>query len=326
MHEMYRTLQFGLGQWIIAGTEGGQMTSEFSSAWASRRSLVVFILVFLLTASGCVSRSPDEGDNPGTLYISGIPDQNVSTVNRQHTLLAEYMSEQTGLQVEYVPMVDYAALVTAFERGDIHLAWFGALTGVQARALVEGSEAIAHRPIDAGFRSRFIVRADLPVDSLEDLVGLSFTFGSESSTSGHLMPRYNLQQAGIDPDEDFSSPPNYSGSHDRTIELVQSGAYDAGALNEAVWDQWLEEGRVDPDAVRFFYETPPYFNYNWTVRGGLDDEFGDGTVERILEALLEMDDDQEEILEMFHAERFVVTQNSNYDDIEEVARGLGLIR
>jgi hypothetical protein len=136
-----------------------------------------FAIASLLVVTGCTAGDDDSG-NPDTssgsdetLYISGIPDQNVSTVNRQHTLLAEYMREQTGLTVEYVPMVDYAALVTAFERGDIHLAWFGALTGVQARALVEGSEAIAHRPIDAEFRSRFIVQADLLVESLEDLAG-----------------------------------------------------------------------------------------------------------------------------------------------------------
>jgi phosphonate transport system substrate-binding protein len=296
-------------------------------------SIVTLLIAFLLGVAGCNGMEDDGGTNPSasanneqTLYISGIPDQNVSTVNRQHTLLAEYMSEQTGLKVEYVPMVDYAALVTAFERGDIHLAWFGALTGVQARALVEESQAVAHRPIDAQFRSRFIVQADLPVESLEDLVGLSFTFGSESSTSGHLMPRYNLQKTGIDPDEDFSSPPNYSGSHDRTIELVQSGAYESGALNEAVWDQWLDEGRVDGNEVRMFYETPPYYNYNWTVRGGLDDTFGEGTVERITDALLSMSDEQNEILEMFHADEFIETENSNYDAVEEVARELGLVQ
>jgi phosphonate transport system substrate-binding protein len=274
------------------------------------------------------SEATEEADVP-KLTISGIPDQKVTKVSRQHQLLADYIGEATGLEVEYVPMVDYAALVTAFERGDVQLAWFGALTGVQARVLVDGSEAIVHRSRDEGFRSNYIVQADLEAESVEDLKGLSFTFGSESSTSGHLMPRYGLMQADIDPDEDFDGPPNYSGSHDKTLELVQSGAYQAGAMNEAVWEQWAEEGKLDEEKVRLLTKTEPYFNYNWSIRGGVDDVYGEGTRDKIAEALLALDienPDHKEILDMFQAQKFVPTKNENYDDVKAVAQELGLIR
>ena len=116
------------------------------------------------------------------------------------------------------------------------------------------------------FHSKFIVRADLDIDSLEELAthasGLTITFGSGSSTSGHLMPRHFLTEAGIDPDGGFRSVPNFSGSHDLTWSLVQSGSFDVGALNEDVWDRAVREGKADPAKVREFYTTPDYFDYN----------------------------------------------------------------
>ena len=163
-----------------------------------RRALAAVIVSSLAMASTCRgvrvhAQESTLGAGTGVLSISAIPDQDVAVLNRQFGTMAEYLAETTGLTVEYVPMVDYAALVTAFERGDIQLAWFGGLTGVQAQAAVDGARAVAQRPRDAEFHSRFIVRADLEdVDSLEDLKGKTFTFGSESSTSGHLMPRYFL--------------------------------------------------------------------------------------------------------------------------------------
>ena len=177
--------------------------------------------------------------------IGAIPDQDAAEMNRSLSKLADYLSEKTDLKVEYVPSVDYAALVTAFERGDIQLAWFGGLTGVQARNVAPGSEAIAQRPMDEEFHSVFIAGADTNINSLADLKGKSFTFGSESSTSGHLMPRYFLMEEGINPEKDFDGQPNYSGSHDKTYKLIESGSFEAGALNISVWDAAVAEKKVD---------------------------------------------------------------------------------
>ncbi|MCH7654135.1 MAG: phosphate/phosphite/phosphonate ABC transporter substrate-binding protein, partial [Chloroflexi bacterium] len=160
-----------------------------------------------IAATACQGR-----DSVSTLGIAGIPDQNASALARRYEVLTSYLSEELGVDVKYVPSVSYAATVTGFERGDIHMAWFGGLTGVQARLAVPGSRAIAQRPRDREFHSKFIVNAEVAAEGLGDLKGLTFTFGSESSTSGHLMPRHFLRQAGIDPDADFYGPPSYSGS------------------------------------------------------------------------------------------------------------------
>ena len=269
------------------------------------------------------------GSDEPVLYIGGIPDQDTSSLARRFETVADYLSGKLGVEVRYVPSVSYAALVTGFQHGDIQLGWFGGLTGVQARTVAPGSQAIAQRTRDAEFHSVFIVDADLPVVSLDDLENLTFTFGSESSTSGHLMPRYYMVQAGIDPDDDLRGEPSYSGSHDKTWKLVESGSFQAGALNEGVWEAAVEEGEVDLAKVRGFYTTPPYFDYNWTIHSTANDSFGNGFTERLRQVLTSLDPTDQvegEILSLFNAETFIETNNDNYQAIEDIARQLEIIR
>ncbi|MGJ7918961.1 putative selenate ABC transporter substrate-binding protein [Neobacillus sp. LXY-4] len=254
------------------------------------------------------------------LKIGMIPDQNVADLNRSMESFAEYLAKELDMKVEFVTSMDYAALVTAFERGEIHLAWFGGLTGVQARSLVPEAEAIAQRPIDEKFKSVFIAQKGLNIKSLEDLKGKTFTFGSESSTSGNLMPRYFLMEEGINPDKDFDGAPNYSGSHDKTYKLVETGTFQAGALNISVWDAAVAEGKVDTSKVEVFYTTPEYYDYNWTVNK-MDDE----TKEKIKDVLLNVSGDQE-ILKLLNTDKFIETNNDNYKAIETVAKELKIIK
>ena len=271
------------------------------------------------------------GDGLPVLKVSGIPDQDASRLARRYGEFSDYLSQQLGVPVRYIPSVDYAAVVTAFTQGELQLAFFGGLTGVQARIQNQDAEVIAQREEDASFHSKFIVRAGLPIHSLDDLKThageLTITFGSESSTSGHLMPRHFLLEAGMDAEDDFESVPNFSGSHDLTWKLVASGAFDVGALNEAVWERAVREGRVDTNKAREFYTTPEYFDYNWTVQGGLDQVYGTGFTDRIRLALLDLNPrEHKEILELFSTDRFVESGNSNYQSIEKVARDLGIVR
>ena len=283
---------------------------------------LVFVLLFIAACGG--------SDTP-VLRVGGIPDQDASRLVRRYDGFAAYLSQKLSVDVKYIPSVDYAAVVTAFSQGKLDLAFFGGLTGVQARLLDQGAQAIAQRQHDAQFHSKIIVRMDLPVASLADLVDiadeLTITFGSESSTSGHLMPRFYLDKIGLDPDLSFKSPPNYSGSHDLTWRLVESGAFDVGALNEDVWERAVGSGAVDTGKVRVLETTPPYFDYNWTAASGADEKFGDGFTQRIQTALLELSlEEHQEILELFNTERFIATENANYLAIEQVARDLDIIR
>ncbi len=291
-------------------------------------------LLLLLLLTSCSGKDEAEqnastteaGKTEEVFKIGAIPDQNAAEMNRSLSKLADYLSEKTDLKVEYVPSVDYAALVTAFERGEIQLAWFGGLTGVQARNIVPDAEAIAQRPMDEEFHSVFIAGTNTNIKSLEDLKGQSFTFGSESSTSGHLMPRYFLEEAGINPEKDFDGQPNYSGSHDKTYKLVESGSMKAGVLNISVWEAAVAEKKVDTNKVDVFYTTPSYYDYHWTLNL-VDEQFGDGTKQKVTDALLSINStDQPEIMELFQADKFIPTNNDNYKAIEQVAKEVGIIK
>lgn len=276
--------------------------------------------------AACGDKTPAGSAPRPVLYIGGIPDEDAAILTRRFNLVAEYLSAETGIEVRYVPVADYAALVTAFRRGDVSLAWFGGLTGVQARAVTPGAEAFAQRPQDAGFYAYYIVQADLPVETLADLKGYTFTFGSESSTSGHLMPRYYLLEAGVDPKTDFDGPPNFSGSHDRTIKLVEAGAFAAGALNESVWEARVAAGEVDTTRVRLFHVAGPYYNYNWSIRPDVDARFGAGAAARLKQALLGMGPEQQAILDMFYTDSFIEVSNQEYEGLRVVAEEVGILR
>jgi phosphonate transport system substrate-binding protein len=284
--------------------------------------LLLALLVFSLAACGTqkdekASEGKKETKTTTEVFkIGAIPDQNAAVLDKGMTAMANYLSEKTGMKVEFVPSVDYAALVTGFQRGEIHMAWFGGLTSVQARNLVPDAESIVQRPRDAEFHSVFVTQSTENISKLEDLKGKSFTFGSESSTSGHLMPRYFLTEAGIDPNKDFDGKPNFSGSHDTTYKLVESGAFKAGALNEAVWEAAVKEGKVDTNKVKVFYTTPPYYDYNWTINSNVEDVFGKGTKEKVKDALLTFKGDQKDITDLFQSNSFVETKNDNYKKIE----------
>ncbi len=286
----------------------------------------VAIVLAVAVLAGLAACSSEEEKEP--LLIAGIPDQDVSLLEARFNKLAEHLSEETGLEVRYVPQVDYAAVVTAFKQGDIHMAWYGGLTGVQARLAVPEAEAIAQRPRDAEFHSVFVAAPDSGITGLADLQGRTLVFGSESSTSGHLMPRSFLRDAGIDVESDLDSI-SFSGSHDRTWKLVEAGSFDAGALNEAVWEARVASGDVDLSKVDVFYRTPPYVDYHWVVNRSVDDVYGEGTVDKLKDALLGIDTSKggkaKEIAEAFQTDRFIETSNENYQAIEDVARSLGII-
>jgi phosphonate transport system substrate-binding protein len=269
------------------------------------------------------------------LRLGAIPDQKPEVLNRLYPQVAEELAEQLGVKVVYVPVVDYTAAVSAFRRGDLDLVWFGGLSGVQARLQTPGASVIAQRDIDARFHSLFIAseRSGLsPIDSIEDLdelKGKRFTFGSPSSTSGTLMPLYYLGKAGMTPSDFAGGSAGNSSSHDATIALVQSGTYDAGAVNEQVWSNNLAAGRVDPARVKVIWKTPPYPDYHWVARPDLDQRFGSGFQTRLQQAILAwtpQDPRQKGILEIFGAERFIPAAADEYARIEEIGRRTGKIR
>ena len=270
-----------------------------------------------------------------TLKVGAIPDQNPERLNRLYGQLSDELSERLDVKVRYVPVSNYPAAVSAFRSGGLDLAWFGGLTGVQARLQTTGSQVLAQRDIDARFRSVFIANTNsglqpiTSINGLTSLRGKRFSFGSESSTSGRLMPQHFLAKAGVTPSQFSGGRPGFSGSHDATIAVVQSGAYEAGALNEQVWTSAVKDGRVNTEKVTVIWRTPEYVDYHWVVRPNLDQRFGAGFTGRLREAILAIQPTtprQATILELFAAKRFIPAEASQYEPIERVGRELGKIR
>lgn len=255
--------------------------------------------------------------------ITAIPDESPTELARKAAPLVEYLEQRLGVKAEYTPVTDYAAAVEAMANKQVDLAWFGGFTFVQAQHRSGGKMIpLVQRVEDEKFRSVFIT-TDPAITSLAALKGRTFTFGSQSSTSGHLMPRSFLLAAGIDPDRDFKRVA-YSGAHDATVAAVASGKVDAGALNISVWDKLVADGKVDTGKVRVFFTTSPYFDYNWTVHADMPAAQRDRLTKAFLD-LTPATQQGREILNLQRATRFVPTKAENYKGIEAAARNAGLL-
>lgn len=305
---------------------------------ARERRAVLFASLltgFTITATMTSCGLPPTGTKSPVLHIGAIPDQNPEKLNRLYGSLSAELSDQLKVPVQYVPVSNYPAAVSAFRTGSLDLVWFGGLTGVQARLQTPGAKVLAQRDIDAQFTSVFIANGASGLrpfsggDQLTYLKGRRLSFGSESSTSGRLMPEYFMSQNGVSTKDLAGGAPGFSGSHDATVAVVQSGAYEVGALNEQVWKSNVEDGRVDPNKVSVIWRTPPYVDYHWVARPDLDQRFGKGFTNKVQAALLQISPTTargETILELFGAAEFIPAQNSDYDKIEAVGRQLGKIR
>jgi len=282
----------------------------------------VLALAALCTLGAEVAR----GQQP-TLVFTAIPDEDETRLVARFTQYAKYFEGKLGVPVRYLPVKSYPAAVTAFTNNQVQFAWFGGLTGVQARLAVPGSQALAQGAEDLEFKSYFIAHASTGLTRSKDfpkgIEGKTFAFGARASTSGRLFPEHFIRQAlGKDPDKAFARV-GYSGDHSRTIQLVQSGAYQVGVLNHLVWEQEVKSGKVDTKAVSVIWETPTYPDYHWVARGDIDKTFGAGFVGRLQAALLGVDDPK--LLAIFDRTRFVPAKNDDYKVIEDVGKLTGLI-
>lgn len=296
------------------------------SSWS--RFLVPLLPLLMVACSSKENPSKDAGEGGGVdkLVFSAIPDQDETRLREKFAPVAAYLSEKLGIPVEYLHSTSYADTVEHFKNGDVQLAWFGGLSGVQARHAIPGATAIAMGEEDAEFKSYFIAHADAGIEPSDDfpmgMAGKAFTFGSSGSTSGRLMPEFYIREkTGKSPAEFFGMEANnYSDSHDNTVELVEAGQFQCGALNYAVYDRRVAEGTTDPNVCRVVWTTPAYPDYNFTAHPVLGDEL----TRKLTKAILDMKD--ESLLSAFPRKRFIATSNEDFAPIEKLARELGFIR
>ena len=294
------------------------------------RNFVALTLLFFTSISSASPSASSAAAGPVSakpFVFSAIPDQDEANLQERFDKVAVYLQDQLGIEVRYIPVKSYAAAVTAFRNNQVQLAWFGGLSGVQARRLVPGSQAIAQGTEDPFFTSYIIAHSSAGLEPSDNfpagIAGKTFTFGSKGSTSGRLMPEYFISENLRDTPDKLFSKVGYSGDHSRTIALVQSGAYQVGAVNYKVWDKQLAAGKIDSDKVKVIWRTPRYPDYQWTVRGDVNDSWGPDFQARLTAALLAMDDP--DLLASFPRSGFIAADNDLYQPILDTAISVGII-
>ena len=301
-----------------------------STHWLAKRFGLRLVGAALLAAA-CLASCSSGGDSDAenVLRFSAIPDDNTTELKEKFGPVARYLSEKLEVPVEYVPSSDYGASVEMFKNGDIHLAWFGGLTGVQARQAIPGAHAIAQGVEDPEYYSYFIAHASTGLQRSTEfpaaIAKLKFTFGSTMSTSGRLMPEHFIRKfTGKEPGEFFEHEWGFSGSHNKTAEQVNSGASQAGVLNYKVYEKMVEDGKIDPEVCRVIWQTPVYPDYNFTAHPALETLFGAGFTRKLQTTLIEMND--AELLAAFKRSGLIKAEDRDFDDILAVARSLNLAR
>lgn len=286
--------------------------------WLWRGAIVALALAEVL-----VGRATAEV--PSVLRVSAIPDENPNELLRIYTPFAEYLAKELGMKVQFTPVVDYAATVEGLAARKLDLVWYGGFTSVQAVRRTDGTaRRLVLRQEDAEFKSVFVARPGSGIKTLEDLRGKTFAFGSVSSTSGHLMPRYFLLQARVTPEKDMKQVA-FSGAHDATALWVESGKVEAGALNFLVWDKLVQQRKVDLSRVNVFHTTPPYVDYVWTARGDLDR----GLQDKIVAAFLRLDygnPAHRKLLDLHRTKKYIRANDADWRGTEEAAIAAGLLK
>ncbi len=285
--------------------------------------LISVLTAALLLVAGCTNRgSSSESSRPPTVRISMIPTTDPGKIVRESQPLVAYLEKETGAKVELTVPSNYAAVVEALANDQVDIAYLGGFTFVQASQRA-GAQPLVQRERDRNFHSVFITSADSDINSLRDLKGHRFAFGDVNSTSGHLMPEYFMRQNNVDPNVIANA--FYSGGHDATALAVANKKVDAGALDETVFEKMTKEGKLDPGKVKVFYTTPPFFDYVWTARKGIDPQLA----ERFSNAFLKLsagDATHKQLLDLLGATKYQRANNSDYDKLRQAARDAGLMK
>ena len=290
----------------------------------------ISLFAVAITIGGVLSSCKQTTPTPPAEQVfrfSAIPDENTTAQKERYAPVAKWLSEQLEIDVEFIPSSGYPASVDKFETGDIQMAWFGGVTGVQARNAVPNSQAIVSGAKDLQFKSYFIANASTGLsrsDSFpKEIKNLTFTFGDAGSTSGCIMPAYFIMKnADMGPLAFFSQKVGFSGSHDKTALQVQNGVYQTGAMNYSTYDQMVKDQKIDPEKCRIIWETPAYADYNFTVRANLDDTFGQGFTKKLQKLLIECNDPA--VLKAFNRAKFVKVDNNTFQGIADVVKKVKL--
>ena len=272
------------------------------------KKLLTFIaaLAFAATAHA----APDQ--DPETLKVALLPDENASTVIKNNQGLKDYLESQLGKKIELIVTTDYSSMIEAMRHGRLDLAYFGPLSYVLARQKSE-IEPFAALKVKGSTTYQSVVIGNISsgVKTIGDIKGKNMAYGDKVSTSSHLIPKSVLAEKGLNSGSDYKE--HFVGSHDAVALAVQNGHAQAGGLSRPIFESLVERKMVSLDKVKVLAYSKPFPQYPWTLRSNLKPELKD----KIRSAFLNLKDPA--VLKAFKAEGFDVITDKHYD----VVRNLG---
>jgi phosphonate transport system substrate-binding protein len=193
------------------------------------RYMIACVTAVLLAVTG-VSAQDYKAKYP-ELTFAVVPAENASGVTERWTPFVDYLSKQLGVRVALRVANDYAAVIEGQRAGNIQIASYGPASFARARLTGVKTDAFAIRVNSdgsKGYYSVFYVLDKSPYKTLQDLKGKNLGLVDPNSTSGNNMPRFKLNQLGIDP-ETFFAKVVFTGSHENAVLALAQGTVDVAA-------------------------------------------------------------------------------------------------
>jgi len=237
-----------------------------------------------------------------------------------------------GIELDWVLFSDYDALVEAFVRREIDLAWNAPLAYVKIkRRLQDPCQVVAMRDLDVNFTTHFITHASSGITTVQDLKGKRVALGGRGSMQAGLLPHYFLQQLGLDPARDlaaccfYDERPSSAHSDERdVVERVGRKEYDAGAVSGRTIEALQAEGTLAPDGLRIIWSSPGYSHCCFTAHGDMEPAL----VQQITEAFLAIDGQDpagRAVLEGEACKAFVPGITTGWETLEKAAERAGIL-
>lgn len=236
--------------------------------------------------------------------------------------LARYLTEKTGISIEFVTGLSYGTINSMLEEGTVQSGFICGQPYVLLHDEPQPKALIIAAPIMKAARyqgqpiyfSDLIVRKDSPFQRLEDLKGRTYVYNDEISNAGYNMPRYRMLELGLT--QGFFGKVLRSGSHEESIRMVATGEADASYVDSLVIDYDRQKGIGHAHAVRVIESAGPSSIGPLVASSKMPVEQRD----KLQHALVTMHEDPEgrKILDEALLERFTLVQDSHYDGIRSM--------
>ncbi len=248
-----------------------------------------------------------------------IPAESATSIQDATKPFSDALSKEVCKPVNLFVGTNYTSIITAMVSKKADVASFGPLSYILA-ADKGNAEAILRALAPANkadhYYSYIITTPKTGIKTLDDLKGKTFSFTDPASTSGNLVPRYTLKNAGIDPDKDLKA--TYVGSHDLSLAAVLGGKVQAGAVASDTYDKLLQQGKFkDSDIVKV--------TQSFAIPEGpiaVRKDMSQSDKDAIQAAFLDITDPA--ALKAISAGGFIKDTDKSYDPIRDVAKKLGL--